>query len=80
VRDIYPGIPIIPDMSTGATDGLFFRNAGIPVYGMSGLFGDETTGGAHGQNERILVKSYYQAQDHWYKILKILAGDLKPSS
>ena len=74
IHNDYPDATIIPNMSTGATDGLYFRNAGIPVYGTSGLFGDENTGGAHGQNENILVESYYQAQDHWYEILKKLTG------
>jgi acetylornithine deacetylase/succinyl-diaminopimelate desuccinylase-like protein len=50
-------------MSTGATDSLYLRNAGIPIYGTSGIFGDIDDGRAHGQDERIGVKSFYDGQE-----------------
>jgi acetylornithine deacetylase/succinyl-diaminopimelate desuccinylase-like protein len=75
VRKRFPGAPIIPSMSTGATDGLFFRAAGIPVYGVDGSWGispdDER---AHGRDERLPVKAFYDGIDHWYDMLKALAG------
>ena len=57
-EQMWPGVVVIPTMSTGATDGLYFRNAGIPVYGVSGIFGDLNDVRAHGRDERILIKSF----------------------
>jgi len=73
--EFWPGVPVIPEMSTGATDGLFVRNAGIPVYGVSAIA--ENPGGqrAHGQDERIRVESYYDALEYWYRLVKLLAQD-----
>lgn len=70
---MWPGVPVIPTMSTGATDGLYLRNAGIPVYGVSGLFGEIDDVRAHGQNERILVESYYDGLDFLYELTKSLS-------
>ena len=68
-------MPIIPAMSTGATDGLFFRAIGIPVYGVSGEWiispEDER---AHGRDERNPVKSFHQNLDIWYEMIGELAG------
>jgi len=72
VSEIFPGAQLIPSMSTGATDGLYVRNAGIPVYGVSALFGDPNDARAHGKDERVLVKSFYQAYDFWYRMVKQL--------
>ncbi len=75
VRKRHPGAAIIPSMSTGATDGLYFRAAGIPVYGVDGSWGispdDER---AHGRDERIPVKALYDDVDHWVDMLAALAG------
>jgi acetylornithine deacetylase/succinyl-diaminopimelate desuccinylase-like protein len=54
--EFWPGIPVIPIMSTGATDGTFLRNVGIPVYGTSALAGDIDDVRAHGRDERVLIK------------------------
>ena len=70
--EMWPGVPVIPMMSTGATDGLFLRNAGIPVYGVAGLFADIADNRAHGQNERILIKSYFEGQEFLYRLMKRL--------
>jgi acetylornithine deacetylase/succinyl-diaminopimelate desuccinylase-like protein len=72
-EELWPGVPVLPTMSTGATDGLFLRNAGIPVYGVSGLFGDIDDNRAHGQNERILIKSYFEGQEFLYRLTKALS-------
>jgi acetylornithine deacetylase/succinyl-diaminopimelate desuccinylase-like protein len=74
-EDMWPGIPVIPTMSTGATDGLFLRNAGIPVYGVSGLFGEINDNRAHGQDERILVKSFFEGQEFLYRLTTRLARE-----
>jgi len=70
----WPGIPVIPTMSTGATDGSFLRNVGIPVYGTSGLAGDIDDVRAHGRDERVLVKSFYDGQEYLYRLVKLLAS------
>jgi acetylornithine deacetylase/succinyl-diaminopimelate desuccinylase-like protein len=67
-REMWPGIPVIPTMSTGATDGLYLRNAGVPVYGVSGFFYPETF--AHGMNERIPVKAFYEGMEFMYRLVK----------
>lgn len=72
-RELWGDVPVIPTMSTGATDGLFLRNAGIPVYGVSGLFYGETF--AHGMNERIPVQSFYEGQEFLYRLVKLLAAE-----
>jgi acetylornithine deacetylase/succinyl-diaminopimelate desuccinylase-like protein len=76
-REMWPGVPVIPTMSTGATDGLFLRNAGIPVYGVSGLFYPETF--AHGMNERIPVKAFYDGLEFMYRLVRSVTGG-KPIS
>ncbi|MEZ4585020.1 MAG: M20/M25/M40 family metallo-hydrolase [Gemmatimonadales bacterium] len=70
--ELWPGLPVIPTMSTGATDGLFLRNAGIPVYGVSGLFYDDPN--AHGMNERISAAAFYQGLEFMYRLVKSLTG------
>jgi len=75
-EEMWPGVPVIPIMSTGATDGLFLRNAGIPVYGVSGLFSDIADNRAHGQNERIAIEAYFEGQQFLYKlVMKLSASD-----
>jgi len=70
---MWPGVPVIPMMSTGATDGLYLRNVGIPVYGVSGLFGDIDDVRAHGQNERIRIESYFEGQEFLYQLTQTLS-------
>jgi acetylornithine deacetylase/succinyl-diaminopimelate desuccinylase-like protein len=72
--EFWPGIPLIPTMSAGATDGSYLRNAGIPTYGHSGLAGDIDDVRAHGRDERVLVKSFYDGQEYLYRLVKRLAG------
>lgn len=77
----FPGQPIIPQMSTGATDGLEFRARGIPVYGVDGQWGvspdDER---AHGKDERIPVQSLWDNIIHWESMVRDLAGSGSPTS
>ena len=74
VHSQHPGLPIIPSMSSGATDGKFTRDAGIPTYGVFGGFIRDEDDFSHGLNERVLVKSFFGALEHWYVILHELAG------
>jgi acetylornithine deacetylase/succinyl-diaminopimelate desuccinylase-like protein len=71
---LWPGAAVVPSMETGATDGLYFRNAGIPVYGVSGvpLEADDTR--AHGQDERIRVEAFYQGLEFSMRLVRALAG------
>jgi len=70
----FPGIPLIPLMSTGATDGIFFQAIGIPVYGVPGIFIDSDFNGIHGLNERIRVKSLYDGRAYLFDLVKAYAG------
>jgi len=69
----WPGIPVIPSMSSGATDGSFLRNAGIAVYGHSGLAGDIDDVRAHGRDERVSVKAFDDSLEYLYLLVKTLA-------
>ena len=73
-EELWPGVPVIPTMSTGATDGLFLRNAGIPVYGVSGIFGDIDDVRAHGRDERIPIRSFFEGQEFLYRLVKRLSA------
>ena len=77
-EEMWPGVPVVPMMSTGATDGLFLRNAGIPVYGVSGLFHDIDDVRAHGQNERINIVAFFEGQEFLYRLMKAMSrSDVK---
>ena len=73
-KSMFPGAIVVPVMSTGATDGLFLRNAGIPTYGLDGTFGDIDDVRAHGRDERVGVKQYFEGLEFQYRLLKALAG------
>lgn len=70
----WPGIPVLPIMSTGATDSLYLRNAGIPAYGHSGLAADIFDVRAHGKDERVGVQAFFTGQEYLYQLVKQLAG------
>ncbi len=72
--DMWPGTPVIPTMLVAATDGRFLNNAGIPTYGISGMFRDLDGGGVHGLNERIRVKSLYDGHEFLYRLVKALGS------
>ena len=73
-EQMWPGIPVIPAMATGATDGRFLTPAGIPTYGVSGIFADGETTNAHGLNERVGVKQLMEGRIFLYQLVKIYAG------
>jgi carboxypeptidase PM20D1 len=74
VHSRYPDIKVIAYMESGGTDGMHFRKAGIPTWAVSGLFMNPDEMFAHGLNERVPVKAFYDALDHWSIILRELAG------
>jgi acetylornithine deacetylase/succinyl-diaminopimelate desuccinylase-like protein len=74
-NDIWPGVPVIPTLLPGGTDGRFLNNAGIPTYGISGMFSGPEPSGAHGLNEHLRVKSLYDGQEFLYRLGKRLATE-----
>jgi acetylornithine deacetylase/succinyl-diaminopimelate desuccinylase-like protein len=70
----YPGVPVIPSMSTGATDGVYTSGAGIPTYGVPSVWSDPDGNGTHGLNERVEVKAVYTARDYLFDLVKALAN------
>jgi acetylornithine deacetylase/succinyl-diaminopimelate desuccinylase-like protein len=67
---MWPGVPVIPVMSAGATDSLYLRGAGIPVYGVDGIFEDVADVRAHGRDERVQARSFYEGQEFLYRLVK----------
>lgn len=74
VGEMWPGVPVVPVMDAGATDGYRLRGAGIPTYGVSGVFIDMDDVRAHGRDERILQSSLYQGVDFFYRYIKALSS------
>ncbi|GAA5146243.1 M20/M25/M40 family metallo-hydrolase [Pseudonocardia eucalypti] len=78
VRDVsgrlWPGVPLLPTMALGATDGRFLNAAGIPTYGLSGTFFKPGDNHDHGLNEHISVRSLYEARDFLYDVVKRYAN------
>jgi acetylornithine deacetylase/succinyl-diaminopimelate desuccinylase-like protein len=71
---VWPGLPVIPGMSAGASDSIYLIAAGIPAYGVSGIFTDEDDQRAHGKDERILVPSFYDALNFADALIRTLAN------
>jgi acetylornithine deacetylase/succinyl-diaminopimelate desuccinylase-like protein len=76
---MFGGVPVIPTMSTGATDGRFLRAAGIPTYGVSGVFSAPGETNAHGRDEKLRIKSFYDGLDFLYQLVKMISA-AKPIS
>lgn len=72
--EFWPGVPVIPIMGTAASDSTYLRNAGIPAYGHSGMADDVNDFRAHGKDERVPVKSFFDGQEYLYRLVKMLAG------
>lgn len=71
--EMYPGLPLIPTMSTGASDSIYLAAAGIPSYGVPGILYEYDGGGIHGLNERIRVKSVYDGRNYLYRLIRAYA-------
>ncbi len=69
-----PGTPVVPTQAAYATDGAVFRNAGIPTYGVGGVYLMDSEEFAHGLNERIRVTEFYKGLTYWYTLVKVLAA------
>ena len=75
-ENMWPGVTVVPSMSTGATDGLFFRNNGIPVYGVSGIFYALEENRSHGRDERILQRSFFDGLEFLYRLTRAYTSPL----
>jgi acetylornithine deacetylase/succinyl-diaminopimelate desuccinylase-like protein len=71
--EMWPGVPIVPVMDAGASDGAISRAAGFPTYGLPGLFMDVDDDRSHGRDERIRVASFYEGVDFYYRLIKALS-------
>ncbi len=72
---MWPGVPVVPSMATGASDGVYTNAAGMPTYGFSGIAIDIDDVRAHGRDERLRVKSFYDGVDFYYRYLKELTSE-----
>jgi acetylornithine deacetylase/succinyl-diaminopimelate desuccinylase-like protein len=72
--ELWPGVVVLPVMQPGATDGRFLRSAGVPTFGVSGLFRDVADIRAHGRDERIPVPAFYESQEFVYRLIKALTN------
>jgi acetylornithine deacetylase/succinyl-diaminopimelate desuccinylase-like protein len=77
-EEIWPGVAIVPTMSTGATDGRYLNATGVPTYGLSGMFFDAEGSHAHGLNERIRVRSLLDGRRFLYEVVKRYANAPDP--
>lgn len=76
-KEIFGDIPVVPTMSTGATDARFFRAVGIPAFGVSGLFSDPAVDArAHGRDERVRIEWYFKAQEFLYQLTRLLSSNV----
>ena len=75
-RQMWGNIPVIPTMSTGATDGRILRAVGIPTYGVSGIFSQPGENNAHGRDEKLRTRSFYEGLDFLYQLVKQVAGTI----
>jgi acetylornithine deacetylase/succinyl-diaminopimelate desuccinylase-like protein len=73
-NQLWPGVPVVPIMGTGATDSLYLRGAGIPMYGVSGLFGDIDDVRAHGRDERIGIRAFQDGREFLYRLVRELSS------
>ena len=77
---LWPGAAVVPSMETGATDGLYLRNAGMPVYGVSGVPLDANDNRAHGRDERIRVEAFYAGLDYMEQLVPALTSGGSPAA
>jgi acetylornithine deacetylase/succinyl-diaminopimelate desuccinylase-like protein len=70
--EFWPGSAVVPGMSNGATDGLYVRNAGVPVYGVAAIFMNPDDDRSHGLDEKVPVESLYRAREFWNRLVRDL--------
>ena len=75
VAQMWPGLKVVPSMSTGASDGVYTNAAGLPTYTVSGLAVDKDDKRAHGRDERIGVESFDRGNEFFYRYLQAVSSD-----
>jgi len=75
VKDMWPGTPVIPTMSTGASDGVYTNAAGLPTYGIGGTSEERGDHRSHGKDERMGIESFYKGVDFYYRYLKAVTSE-----
>jgi acetylornithine deacetylase/succinyl-diaminopimelate desuccinylase-like protein len=70
----WPGVPLVPAMSSGASDGVYFGQIDMPIYGVPGIFGEPDGNGAHGLNEKMRARSLYEGRDYLFDLVKTYVG------
>jgi acetylornithine deacetylase/succinyl-diaminopimelate desuccinylase-like protein len=75
VESMWPGVPVVPDMDAGASDSKFTRAAGIPTFGITGIFTDIDDNRAHGKDERIPVSGFYEDVEFTYRLMKAFSAE-----
>ena len=73
--EMWPGTPVVPDMATGASDGVYTTSAGLPTYGITGIAVDRDDIRAHGRDERLGIQSYFEGVDFYYRYLKAVTSE-----
>jgi acetylornithine deacetylase/succinyl-diaminopimelate desuccinylase-like protein len=73
-NELWPGVPAVPMMVMGGTDGRYLRAVGIPTYGVQGIFFGRDDIRFHGRDERLKVRSFYEGQTFMYELVKRLAS------
>ena len=73
--EMWPGIPVVPDMATGASDSVYTMGVGLPTYGIAGTAVDRDDIRAHGRDERLGIESYYKGVDFYYRYLKAVTSE-----
>jgi acetylornithine deacetylase/succinyl-diaminopimelate desuccinylase-like protein len=73
--EMWPGTPVVPDMATGASDGIYTTSAGLPTYGITGIAVDRDDIRAHGRDERLGIQSYFEGVDFYYRYLKAVTSE-----
>ena len=72
---LWPGLPVVPEMETGATDSVHFRRLGIPGYGITGTGNDVDDNRMHGKDERMGVQDFYEGLEFEYQLIKAIASE-----
>ena len=72
---MWPGLPVVPTMSTGASDGKYLRSAGIPTFGIACMFFDMQDDRSHGKDERVEVQDFYDGVEFTYRFVKALSSE-----
>jgi acetylornithine deacetylase/succinyl-diaminopimelate desuccinylase-like protein len=73
-NEMWPGVKVVPVMSAGASDNVYWRGGGLPSFGVSGTFVDVSDLRAHGKDERVGVNAFYESLEFSYRLMKVLAG------